>query len=136
MDAAASRESKPSISRATPRMTGARNISQLGAALVDGAARWTTFVRNMLPLSKPALVVTALFPFMNAWNEFILAATVLGKETLYTLPVQLQRYVGQYSAQWGSFAAMAILVSLPVMALFFVLQKHLVGGLTAGGVKG
>ncbi len=106
------------------------------AAFVDGASRWTTFFRIMLPLSKPALVVTALFSFMNAWNEFILAATFLGKETLYTLPVQLQRYVGQYSAQWGSFAAMAILVSLPVMALFFVLQKHLVGGLTAGGVKG
>jgi len=106
------------------------------AAFVDGASRWTTFFRIMLPLSKPALVVTALFSFMNAWNEFILAATFLGKETLYTLPVQLQRYVGQYSAQWGSFAAMAILVSVPVMALFFVLQKHLVGGLTAGGVKG
>lgn len=106
------------------------------AALVDGASRWTTFFRIVLPLSKPALVVTALFSFMTAWNEFILAATFLGKETLFTLPVQLQRYVGQYSAQWGSFAAMAILVSLPVMALFFVLQKHLVGGLTAGGVKG
>jgi arabinogalactan oligomer/maltooligosaccharide transport system permease protein len=106
------------------------------AAFVDGASRWTTFFRIMLPLSKPALVVTALFSFMTAWNEFILAATFLGRETLYTLPVQLQRYVGQYSAQWGSFAAMAILVSVPVMALFFVLQKHLVGGLTAGGVKG
>jgi len=106
------------------------------AAFVDGASRWTTFFRIILPLSRPAIVVTALFSFMTAWNEFILAATFLGKETLFTLPVQLQRYVGQYSAQWGSFAAMAILVSLPVMALFFVLQKHLVGGLTSGGVKG
>ena len=106
------------------------------AAFVDGASRWTTFFRIVVPLSRPAFVVTALFSFMTAWNEFILAATFLGCETLFTLPVQLQRYVGQYNAQWGSFAAMAILVSLPVMALFFALQKYLVGGLTAGGVKG
>jgi arabinogalactan oligomer/maltooligosaccharide transport system permease protein len=54
----------------------------------------------------------------------------------YTLPVALQHYVGDFSTEWGHFAAAAILVSLPVMALFFALQKHLVGGLTAGGVKG
>ncbi len=106
------------------------------AALVDGATRWSTFFRIVLPLSRPGLVVTGLFSFMTAWNEFILAATFLGKETLFTLPVQLQRYVGQYSSQWGSFAAMAVLVSLPVMILFFILQKHLVAGLTSGGVKG
>ena len=54
----------------------------------------------------------------------------------YTLPVLLQRYVGDYSAEWGQFAAGAVLVSLPVMALFFALQRYLVGGLTAGAVKG
>lgn len=106
------------------------------AALIDGAGRLTTFFRIVLPLSKPAIVVTGLFSFMTAWNEFILAATFLGREELFTLPVQLQRYVGQYNAQWGSFAAMAIMVSIPVMVLFFGLQKHLTSGLTAGGVKG
>lgn len=106
------------------------------AALMDGAGRWTIFVTIILPLARPAIVVTALFSFMTAWNEFILAATFLGDEASFTLPVALQRYVGSYSTQWGFFAAGAILVSAPVMALFFVLQKHLVGGLTAGGVKG
>jgi arabinogalactan oligomer/maltooligosaccharide transport system permease protein len=106
------------------------------AALVDGASRWTIFTRIVLPLARPAIVVTALFSFMSAWNEFILAATFLSDERATTLPVALQRYVDAFSTDWGGFAAGALIVSLPVMALFFVLQKHLVGGLTAGGVKG
>lgn len=106
------------------------------AAMIDGASRWTTFWTIILPLARPALVVTGLFAFMGAWNEFILAATLLGDERAYTLPVVLNGYVGEQSTQWGLFAAGAILVSLPVIALFFVLQRHLVEGLTAGSVKG
>jgi arabinogalactan oligomer/maltooligosaccharide transport system permease protein len=106
------------------------------AALMDGADRWTTFTRIILPLARPALAVTALFSFMTAWNEFILAATLLSDERAFTLPVVLQRYVGDFGTEWGRFAAGAILVSLPVMGLFFALQKNLVEGLTAGGVKG
>jgi len=106
------------------------------AAVMDGAGRWTMFFRIILPLARPAIVVTALFSFMTAWNEFILAATFLSDETAFTLPVALQRYVGDYSTEWGHFAAGAIIVSTPVMALFFALQRHLIGGLTAGGVKG
>lgn len=106
------------------------------AALMDGASRWITFRRIILPLAKPALVVTGLFSFMTAWNEYILAATFLGKEEAFTLPVVLNGYVGEFGTDWGRFAAGAVLVSLPVMALFFALQKQLVEGLTAGSVKG
>jgi len=106
------------------------------AALMDGASRWVTFTQVILPLAKPALVVTGLFSFMTAWNEFILAATLMSDERAFTLPVVLQSYVGEYSTEWGRFAAGAVLVSIPVMALFFALQKHLVEGLTAGSVKG
>lgn len=106
------------------------------SALIDGATRWTIFTKIALPLAKPMLAVTALFSFMTAWNEFILAATLLNDQTLFTLPVALQRHVGEYSTDWGTFAAGAIVTSAPVMALFYVLQKHLVGGLTTGAVKG
>lgn len=106
------------------------------AATMDGASRWTTFTQVILPLARPAIAVTALFAFMTAWNEFILAATLMGDERAYTLPVVLNGYVGEFGAEWGKFAAGSIIVSVPVVALFFVLQKQLVEGLTAGGVKG
>lgn len=106
------------------------------AAMLDGATRWQTFTRVILPLARPALAVTALFSFMTAWNEFILAATLIGDERAYTLPVVLNGYVGEFGAEWGNFAAGAILVSIPVVALFFFLQKQLVEGLTVGSVKG
>jgi arabinogalactan oligomer/maltooligosaccharide transport system permease protein len=106
------------------------------AVLLDGGTRFDAFFRVALPLARPALAVTALFCFLTAWNEFILAATFMNDPRSFTLPVALQRYVGDYSTEWGHFAAGAILVSLPVMALFFALERHLVGGLTSGSVKG
>ena len=106
------------------------------AAMVDGATRTQAFFRVVLPAARPAIAVTSLFAFMSAWNEFILAATLLSREHAFTLPVVLQSYVGEHDAAWGPFAAGAILVSLPVMALFYVAQRQLIGGLTAGGVKG
>ena len=106
------------------------------AARVDGATRWQAFIRVVLPIARPGLAVTALFAFMSAWNEFILAATFLSSEKSFTLPVALQRFVGEFDTAWGAFAAGSIVVSLPVVALFYALQKHMVGGLSAGGVKG
>ena len=106
------------------------------AAMVDGATRFQAFVKVALPAVRPAIAVTALFAFMSAWNEFILAATLLSKRSAYTLPVVLQGYVAEHRTEWGPFAAGAILVSVPVMALFYVAQRQLVSGLTAGGVKG
>ena len=106
------------------------------AALLDGASRWLTFTKIILPLARPALAVTGLFSFMTAWNEYILAATLLGDPRAYTLPVVLQSYVDDYGTSWGHFAAGAILVSIPVVALFFALQRFFVEGLTAGSVKG
>ena len=105
------------------------------AVLLDGGSRFDAFVRVMLPLARPAIAVTALFCFLTAWNEFILAATFMSRPKSYTLPVMLNHYVGDYATEWGHFAAGAVLVSIPVMALFYALQKHLVGGLTSGSIK-
>jgi arabinogalactan oligomer/maltooligosaccharide transport system permease protein len=89
--------------------------------MVDGATRTQAFLMVVLPAARPAIAVTALFAFMSAWNEFILAATLLSRETAFTLPVVLQRYVGEHDAAWGPhFAAGAMLVSIPVMALFYL----------------
>jgi arabinogalactan oligomer/maltooligosaccharide transport system permease protein len=106
------------------------------AALIDGASRTLIFWKIMLPLARPAIAVTALFSFMTAWNEFILAVTFMNDKTSFTLPVMLQQYVGSHNTEWGHFAAGAVLVSLPIVLLFFLLQRNLVSGLTAGGVKG
>jgi arabinogalactan oligomer/maltooligosaccharide transport system permease protein len=106
------------------------------AALIEGASTGQIFWNVILPLAKPALAVTALFSFMGAWNEFILAATFMNEEAMYTAPVGLRFFVGGFSQQWGYFAAGSIIVSLPVTILFLFLQRYLVSGLTAGSVKG
>lgn len=106
------------------------------SALIDGASPARIFFQIILPLAKPAVAVTALFSFMTGWNEFILAATFMDQESMYTAPVGLRFFVSGFSEQWGYFAAGSIIVSIPVVALFMYLQKYLVSGLTAGAVKG
>jgi len=106
------------------------------AAVIEGAGPGTIFWRIVMPLAKPAIAITALFSFMTAWNEFILAATFMSQEDMYTAPVGLKFFVGGFQQQWGYFAAGSIIVSVPVVFLFLYLQKYLVSGLTAGSVKG
>ena len=106
------------------------------AAMIDGARRYQAFLWVVLPVIRPAIAVTFLFAFMTAYNEFILAATLLSDEPAFTLPVVLQRYIGEYNARWDLFAAGAIIVSLPVMLLFYYVQRHMVAGLSGGSVKG
>ena len=106
------------------------------AARIDGASPWMIFRKIMLPLARPGIAVTALFSFMTAWNEFIMASTFMTNQARYTLPVLIQQSVTEFSADWGMFAAGAVVTSIPVMIAFYVLQRYLVGGLTAGAVKG
>lgn len=106
------------------------------AALIDGCNVTTAFFKVMIPLSVPALAITVLFSFMTGWTEFILAWTFLEDPSRFTLAMALRSMQGQYSTPWSDFAAMSILMSIPILVLFYLLQRYIVSGLTVGGVKG
>lgn len=108
------------------------------AALIDGCTQTGAFLRVILPLSAPAVAVTALFGFMTGWTEIILAWTMLENPKTFTLAMALYGMVGQYSTTkpWSQFAAMSIIISLPVVAVMLLLQRYIVSGLTNGAVKG
>ena len=105
------------------------------AARIDGCSRWQTFTKVSLPLALPGLVITALFSFMTALSEYIVAAQVLQDQTMFTLPLGLKSFQASMSSQWGLYASGAILVSIPVVLVFMLLSRYLVAGLTVGGVK-
>jgi len=106
------------------------------AAWMEGASRWRTLVAVFLPLAVPAMVVTAIFTFINAWNEFVIALTMLRTEGSYTLPIRVFSLVaGRYTVDWHYVMAAAFVASVPVAVLFAWLQRYLVRGLAIGAVK-
>ena len=107
------------------------------SAKVDGASDWQIFSRLILPLLRPILTVIGILSFIGTYGEFIIARTLLTKRELQTVIVGLQIYTaGQYTQNWGSFAAGALIAALPIMIIYLVLQDLIVGGLTQGAVKG
>lgn len=108
------------------------------SAMTDGATPHRAFVDVVLPLILPAIAITVLFGFMAAWTEFVLAWTFLTDPNRFTLAMGLNSMVGQYSSNtpWSDFAAMAILITIPIVVLFFLLQRWIVSGLAVGAVKG
>jgi arabinogalactan oligomer/maltooligosaccharide transport system permease protein len=106
------------------------------AALVDGASPALIFFKIILPLALPALAITALFSFMTAWSEYLVAAVLIQDPDLFTLPMGLKLFSSNMEVAWGLYSAGAIVVSLPVVVLFIALSRWLVSGLTLGSVKG
>jgi len=106
------------------------------AARIDGCGPFTAYWKIILPLSLPAIAVTALFSFLSAWSEYAVAAVVIQDPQLYTLPLGLKSFQASLATQWGLYAAGAIIVSVPVVAVFLFLARFLVSGLTMGSVKG
>ncbi len=88
-----------------------------------------------MPLSSPGIIATAIYAFIQAWNEYVYALTFLNQDRLLTLPVGLQRFFTEYSTNWPGLMAAALIMSVPVVVLFLVLQKYFVRALTEGAVK-
>ena len=108
------------------------------AASIDGASRWSTFLRVMLPLAKPGLIVAGVFNVIGIWNEYPLALVLLTDREKYTLPLGLAQITQrqQYSADWGALFAALFLVMLPTMLVYLFFQRQISEGMTAGAVKG
>ena len=106
------------------------------AGRIDGCNRFQTFYQIILPLASPALVITALFSFMSAWTEYIVAAQILQDTQMWTLPLGLKSFESNMGSEWGLYGAASMIVTIPVVVLFLSLSKWLVSGLTLGSVKG
>jgi arabinogalactan oligomer/maltooligosaccharide transport system permease protein len=106
------------------------------AGRVDGLSPFGTFFRLILPLARPGLAVAAFYNFITAVGEVAFATTFMLDDSKYTFAVGLQTFVSEHDAQWNYMAATAVLIAIPVSAFFYLVQKNLVTGLTAGGTKG
>jgi arabinogalactan oligomer/maltooligosaccharide transport system permease protein len=106
------------------------------AAMVDGATSSQIFWRVILPLAKPMIVVLFLWGFMGVLNEYIISAVVLKTNSLWTVSMGLKTWVDQLGTKWGLFAAATLVMSIPVMILWFINQRWVQQGLTQGAVKG
>ena len=105
------------------------------AALMDGCTAWQRFRHVAMPLARPGITVAAILAFIFSWNNFVFGAVLAGRATR-TLPVAIYNVLTFEQIAWGPLAAAALLVTAPVLLLTLVIQKEIVGGLTAGGVKG
>jgi ABC-type glycerol-3-phosphate transport system permease component len=106
------------------------------AAAIDGCGPLRTFFAVILPLCRPGIVATAVFVLIVTWQEFLFALSFTSTKDMRTLPVGMNDFIGQYGIRYGELMASSVLVSIPVVAVFFLLQRQFVAGLTAGALRG
>ena len=111
-------------------------LDLIEAARLDGCSELGIWARIMMPLSKPALAVVGLFTFITAWNDFLGPLIYLMDEEKYTLSIGLAMFQGQYGSDWGQMMAMASLMTIPIVVLFFFTQKQFIQGVKLSGIKG
>jgi multiple sugar transport system permease protein len=105
------------------------------AALIDGCTRVQALRRVTLPIALPGLVTAVIFTFVAAWNEFTIALTIISSVEKKPIPVGITQFIGQYDVAWEYLFSATMIAIVPVVILFIMIEKYLVGGLTAGSVK-
>ena len=111
-----------------------RDLSE--AAQLDGCTPWQAFWKVEFPLAKSGIASAAIFAFLTSWNEYALASQLTRSTDSKTLPVGLMDFTAQFTIDWAGMSAMAVIIIIPALILTFLVQKHLIAGLTFGGVKG
>lgn len=106
------------------------------AARIDGMSECGIYARIMLPLSKPSLATLTIFTFVSTWNDYLGPTIYLKTETKKTIQIGLQRFIGQYSSEYGLMMAGAVISLVPVLIVFLALQKYFVAGIATSGIKG
>ncbi|WP_163264058.1 carbohydrate ABC transporter permease [Chelativorans alearense] len=106
------------------------------AAQIDGCTRWQAFWQVEFPLARPGIASAGIFAFLISWNEFALASQLTRSTSSKTLPVGLLDYTAEFTIDWRGMCALAVVMIIPALTLTFIVQKHLVSGLTSGAVKG
>lgn len=106
------------------------------AALVDGASYFTIYWRIVLPMSKPVMCTVGVFTFMGTWNDFMGPLLYLDKENLKTVSLALQNFMGQHVSEWNLMMALATVITLPMIVVYFMAQRYFIEGITFSGIKG
>ncbi|WP_265303794.1 carbohydrate ABC transporter permease [Verminephrobacter eiseniae] len=106
------------------------------AARIDGCTAWQAFWKVEFPLARGGIAAAGIFAFLTSWNEFALASQLTRSPDTKTMPVALMDFTAQFTIDWAGMCAMAVLIIIPALLLTFLVQKHLIAGLTLGGVKG
>lgn len=106
------------------------------AAEIDGCTRWQAFWRVEFPVARSGVASAGIFAFLTSWNEYALASQLTRSTTSKTMPVGLLDFTSEFTLNWGGMCALAVLMIIPALILTFLVQKHLIAGLTFGGVKG
>ena len=104
--------------------------------MIDGCGTVQALIRVVLPMAAPGIITTLIFVFINSWNEYTIALTLIQDDLLKPITVGINVFYGYNFIQWQYLFATSLFATIPVIVLFLCIEKHLVAGLTAGGVKG